>query len=247
MPRALPRQILGPKGRVLNVRRPLFVGRRLSVGSDPDTGEQKFLEPGTPFDPSTVSAMRLRTLFSNRYLTHDEPGSGAQGPGQRTGVRARHGRDWDSWQPQLDENGVVTNGPTLEEFTAAGYPEERYPPVGYHPVASPALEALRARQAAQLGAEAPAPPPDRQAEAQEPPPLELPEIAPPAEVTAATDPAVTGDAGASTTVSMTVTPGEQVTIEPMSQSGDTAVASPPPAPAPEQRASKGSGGKGKRG
>lgn len=57
--------------------------------------------------------------------------------------------------PKLDKEGKFTPevvklppGPTLEDFTAAGYPADAYPPHGYSEVSSPALDLYKAGKAA---------------------------------------------------------------------------------------------------
>jgi len=59
------------------------------------------------------------------------------------------------------------DGPTLEEFIAAGYKAEAYPPKGYAPVPSPGLTTYRLNQANQV--------------AQGKPPVTPPPTTPPAE------------------------------------------------------------------
>ena len=56
--------------------------------------------------------------------------------------------------PPLDGNGLRLDGPTLEEWTAAGYKPEGYPPVDYAEKPSPALTKFREEQAAAVKAAA---------------------------------------------------------------------------------------------
>ncbi len=46
-----------------------------------------------------------------------------------------------------NEQGLRIDGPTLEEYTAAGYAPENYPPSGYAERPSAALEAFKLAQA----------------------------------------------------------------------------------------------------
>jgi hypothetical protein len=53
----------------------------------------------------------------------------------------------------LDEQEIKASGPTFEQFVAAGYKPEDYPPDGYDEIPSPGLEEFRALQAAMATAE----------------------------------------------------------------------------------------------
>lgn len=68
------RKILGPRGvKRFDPSAPLFVRRRISLGPD-DAGVMRWMEPGAPFDASTVKPMRLAALFSSRHIAHERPG-----------------------------------------------------------------------------------------------------------------------------------------------------------------------------
>jgi len=54
--------------------------------------------------------------------------------------------------PPLNDAGLRTDGPTIEQFVAAGYKDEFYPPTGYAEQDSPGLDAYKAAQAAGGGA-----------------------------------------------------------------------------------------------
>lgn len=56
------------------------------------------------------------------------------------------------------EGGLKSGGPTLEEYIAAGYQPDTYPPSGYAEVPSPGLDAYRAAQSEAKGV--PEPPSD---------------------------------------------------------------------------------------
>lgn len=61
------KQPLHRRGRDLDADRPLYVTRRLP------TGGETFLPPGTVFERSSVSKVRLERLFRGRYVGHDLP------------------------------------------------------------------------------------------------------------------------------------------------------------------------------
>lgn len=48
--------------------------------------------------------------------------------------------------PKINTEGLELGGPTIEEWKAAGYPADNYPPKGYAEVFSPGLVALRRAQ-----------------------------------------------------------------------------------------------------
>lgn len=82
------RHALGPRFERMDPAKPMFVQRRLSTvvetpvlddagqpvlgedGKAVTKAEQGWLEPGTPFDPKSVSARKLHTLWNNRYISH---------------------------------------------------------------------------------------------------------------------------------------------------------------------------------
>lgn len=76
------RKILGPNLLRFDPSKPLFVRRRISLGPDAD-GVMRWLEPGAPFDASTVKPMRVRALFSSRHLAHEKPGEAIDIRGRR--------------------------------------------------------------------------------------------------------------------------------------------------------------------
>ncbi len=49
---------------------------------------------------------------------------------------------------EKDKDGLRLDGPTFEEWTASGYPPEKYPPADYASKPSPGLDAWKAEEAA---------------------------------------------------------------------------------------------------
>jgi hypothetical protein len=57
------------------------------------------------------------------------------------------------YRPVFEPEALRTDGPTVEQWVAAGYRREHYPPEGYAEVDSPGLQALRSeRRAAEKAA-----------------------------------------------------------------------------------------------
>ena len=57
----------------------------------------------------------------------------------------------------FDQPAPLPLGPTIEEYVAAGYSAETYPPMGYAEVASPGLDAYRASLTAEREQQEPTP------------------------------------------------------------------------------------------
>lgn len=121
--------------RLLDLEKPLFVRRKMTAGGREwdDHEEFKWMLHG-------ISAQTVGMLFRQRRISHFKEGDFTT-PLTTTESDARQAEVYAD--PLTDADGLRLDGPTVEEWVAAGYLARVYPPNGYRMRKSPGLTKLQ--------------------------------------------------------------------------------------------------------